>query len=318
MIEYRRFQKLMGTRFEFLVFASDESQAEHFFQLAIDEISRIEFLLTEFSNNSVTSKLNALSKGMSLQVDDEVFNLLQRCNALYKLTDGAFDISTAPLKALYNFKGEKFEFPDASSITDTLAIVGLHNIELKKENKVQFNATGLKLSFAAIGKGYAADKVREVWLENGLTSGIISASGDMRTLGTRPDRSNWVVGIANPDKPDKSLLHLSINDMAVATSGNYEQYFIKYGRLYGHTIDPRTGYPCSGIKSVSIISQSAELSDALATAVTVMGVKAGLHLIGQLNAVHAIVVDESNMVHGSKNINFVLDDTKNSGFSTAR
>jgi thiamine biosynthesis lipoprotein len=137
----------------------------------------------------------------------------------------------------------------------------------------------------------------------GVTSGIVNAAGDLVTWGTQPNGKPWTIAIADPDKSITPFSTLNISNMAIATSGNYEKYVMIGGRKYSHTIDPKTGLPVAGIKSVSIISPSAELADAMATPVMVMGVRVGLDLINQLKQIACIIIDDNNQIHCSKNIN---------------
>lgn len=182
-------------------------------------------------------------------------------------------------------------------------MVGFDKIQLNEStNEVFLPFEGMCISFAAIGKGYAADCVRKLWLKEGVTSGVISASGDLTTIGRRADGSSWKIGIADPDDRTKMSFFLPVNDSSVATSGDYEQFFLYKGVRYSHNINPLTGFPLSGTKSVSIISPNAELSDALATAVYVMGVDAGLHLINQLPDTHCLITDDNDQSFYSDNI----------------
>jgi thiamine biosynthesis lipoprotein len=160
----------------------------------------------------------------------------------------------------------------------------------------------MHIGFGAIGKGYAADRVKKLFCEKGVQSGVINASGDLTAWGMRADGQPWKTGIADPDDLSRIVLWLPVNGLSVATSGNYIQYFDHEGTRYSHNINPLTGYPVKGIKSVTIISPGAELSDALATAVTVMGVQEGIQFINQLPETHCIIIDDHNKVYQSKNL----------------
>ena len=162
----------------------------------------------------------------------------------------------------------------------------------------------MAISFASIGKGYAADRVKDMWLKKNVTSGVINASGDMCVIGSRTTNSPWKVGIADPVLPDKTLLYIPLTNASIATSGDYEQFFMHQGERYSHTLDPTSGFPVKGVKSVSLVSVSSELADALATAVFVLGVKVGLHFIQQLPGTHCIIIDAKNKLHFSKSIKF--------------
>ena len=164
----------------------------------------------------------------------------------------------------------------------------------------------MRISFAAIGKGYAADRVKSLLVNKGIQSGVINASGDLTAWGRNEDGSPWKVGIADPNDPTKIVLWIPIENASVATSGDYEQYFMRDGIRYSHTIDPKTGHPVTGIKSVTIVSPSAELSDALATAVFVMGKDVGMNFIEQLPHTHAVIIDEKNKISTSSKLNINL------------
>jgi thiamine biosynthesis lipoprotein len=301
MVKRQIHTRLMGSSFELIVVEEDEVIAGRRLEEGVAEIRRIEALLTEFSPDSQTALLNRHAGVRPVSVDPEVHELIGRCLQLSAITQGAFDISAGALKALYNFKDRQARLPDAASLSDILSVVGHRYIQLTRET-VFLSRYGMRIGFGAIGKGYAADKVRSLWKSQQVKAGVINASGDLTAWGVPPDGNPWRVGVADPRDPSRILLWLPVDDAAVATSGNYEQYFDMDGVRYSHNIDPRTGLPVKGIKSVTIVSPSAELSDALATAVTVMGVSAGLHLIDQLPEVHGIIIDDKDRLLSSKNI----------------
>ena len=304
MNEYRVATKLMGCAFELIVASTNSTEADHLLQVGIQEIKRIEEILSEFKENSIVSQINRNAGIKPIKVGDEVFSLLLRCQKIAALTQGAFDISVGPLKKKYNFKNQQFTLPPQNEITDALKLVGFTKIILDAKTKEVFLPRyGMYISFAAIGKGYAADCVKKIWIGLGVASGVISASGDLTTIGTRPNGLPWDVGIANPDQKGDVAFHIPVIDSSVATSGDYEQFFMHEGVRYSHNINPITGFPVKGIKSVSVISQSAELSDALATAVYVMGIDVGLHLVNQLPHVHSIIIDDKNRSFYSGKIN---------------
>lgn len=302
--EFRREARLMGSAFEFIVVAEKES-GEGLLNAGIREVKRIEDLLTEFSDDSQTTLLNRASGGLSVAVDPETYSLLQRCITLSRLTQGAFDITAGVLKKLYNFKGGQPAWPERRMLDATLQKVGFQHIRMLKNNRVLLEKPGMHIGFGAIGKGYAADCVKALWQKAGVENAVINASGDLTAWGVRSDGAPWKVGIADPDDPARILLWLPVDHVSVATSGDYEQFFERDGVRYSHNIDSKTGLPVSGVKSVTVISRSAELSDALATAVFVMGKEVGLHFIAQLPDTHCIVIDSGNKVHVSKNLKII-------------
>lgn len=304
--EFRRSAHLMGSAFEFIIGAPIKD-GERLLAESIAEVQRIEKLLTEFSETSETALINRSSGGDPVEVDEETFQLLKRSLGISRVTQGAFDITSGVLKKLYNFKGEKFIMPDQERINIALEKVGYLKIQLYPPNKVRLIKPGMHIAFGAIGKGYAADKVKKILVDKGVTDGVINASGDLSAWGTRQDGSSWKVAIANPIDKNNIIGWIPITNASVATSGDYEQFFMHNGKRYAHTIDPKTGLPVQGVKSVTVVSPSAELSDALATAVFTMGAEVGLHFVSQLPNTYALIVDDHNKVFTSKHINLNLN-----------
>ena len=170
------------------------------------------------------------------------------------------------------------------------------------DQTVFLSKKGMKISFGAIGKGYAADKAKELLISKQVVGGIINAAGDLTTWGTKANGQKWLVGIANPLSEERIFSWLPIVESSVATSGNYEKHFILNGIKYSHIIDPRTGYPSTGVNSVSIFAKSAETCDALATAVYILGKDKGLDLINQLGGIEVVLIDSLSQVHKSSGI----------------
>jgi FAD:protein FMN transferase len=304
-IEFRRPARLMGSAFEFIVI-DDAATAERRLQEAVDEVKRIEYMLTEFSDTSQTAKINSNAGVSPTNVGREVFNLVSRCKRIYELTQGAFDITAAPLKKLYNFKGKQFMFPTERHVADTLKLVGSDKLKTIPPDSVFLTHRQMRISFAGIGKGYAADSTKSLLQSKGVMHGVVNASGDLTAWGHRADGKPWQVGIADPNDREKIIAWIPIQNASVATSGDYEQYFNHNGKRYAHTLDPKTGYPVADIKSVTVVSPSAELSDALATAVFVMGQNAGIDFIEQLPNVHALMITTQNKLVATSHLKFKL------------
>ncbi|MDO6472602.1 FAD:protein FMN transferase [Maribacter sp. 1_MG-2023] len=300
---YKRTIKLMGSRFDITVVAKDPVEGNVFIDMAISEITRIEKLISSWDINSQTSKINRNAGIKPVQVNIELFNLIQRGIGISKLTDGAFDISYASMDKIWKFDGSMIFMPSEESIKASVVKVGYHNIILDKENHTVFlKLAGMRIGFGAIGKGYAADKAKDLLKSKGVVAGIINASGDMNTWGKQPDGKEWKVAITNPMDKNKVFALLPITKGAVVTSGNYEKYVNFNDVRYTHIIDPRSGYPATGIISVTVFAPKAELADALATSVFVMGIEVGLNRIEQLPQVECIIIDDKGNIITSKNI----------------
>ena len=294
----------MGCGFEATVVANDAQQADTFLDAAINNIRRIEALISSWDENSQTGNIN-LSAGIEpVQVDVELFNLIKRSIAISKLTDGAFDITYASMDKVWKFDGSVTQLPDSNTVKESVRKVGYQNIQLSEDNRSVFlPEKGMKIGFGAIGKGYAADHTMNLLKSLGVTSGIINASGDLRTWGQQPNGEPWQIGVKNPLNKNKVFVLLPLVNQALVTSGNYEKFITIDGKRYAHIIDPRTGYPTSGLTSVTIIASSAELADALATSVFVMGKDVGLDFVNQLKDVECVLVQDDGMVFYSDHIN---------------
>ena len=301
---HQRALKLMGNRFEISVVSTDKSWAECRIDEAVAEIQRIERLLTTFSDDSQTNQINANAGIRAVKVDREVFDLIQRSLRISVLTQGAFDITYGSIdKSLWNFDTKMTALPDPQTAKRMVQLINYQNVLLDTEGSSVFlKHQGMRIGFGGIGKGYAAEMAKRVLIKNGVESGIVNAAGDLTTWGNQPNGSPWTIGIADPDVKEYPFSYLNISDMAVATSGNYEKFVLINGKRYSHTIDPKTGLPVSGIKSVTIISPNAEIADAMATPVTVMGIRVGLNLINQMQNIACIIIDDDNKIFTSKNI----------------
>lgn len=295
----------MGNRFTISVVNEEEEWAKTQIDAAIAEISRIEKLLTTFNDDSQTNQINENAGIKPVKVDKEVFDLIQRSFRISSLTDGAFDITYGSIdKRFWNFDKEMTSLPDAETAKETVRLINYKNVILDAENQTVFlKEKGMRIGFGGIGKGYAAESAKRLLMQNGVKSGIVNAAGDLTTWGNQPNQKPWTISIADPENKHESFSSLSISGLAVATSGSYEKYAIIDGKKYSHTIDPKTGFPVSGIKSVTIICPNAELADAMATPITVLGVDAGLSLINQMQQIACIIIDDNNTIYTSNNIN---------------
>ncbi|HNG43740.1 MAG TPA: FAD:protein FMN transferase, partial [Cyclobacteriaceae bacterium] len=228
-----------------------------------------------------------------------------RAQRISELTQGAFDITYGSIdKRLWNFDTTMTALPDAETAKASVRLINFRNVVLDREHSTVFlKHTGMRIGFGGIGKGYAADCAKRVMIADGVEHGIVNAAGDLTVWGNQPNGNPWTIGIADPDSKHLPFGSVMLTDTSVATSGNYEKYVMIGGKKYSHTIDPKTGLPVSGIKSVTIIARIAELADAMATPVMVMGIKAGLNLINQMQGIACIIVDDNNHVYTSKNIN---------------
>lgn len=294
----------MGNQAEISVVATDQIWAYQCIDKGINEIKRIEQLLTTYNASSETNFINSNAGITPVKVSLETLNLIERSLRISHTTQGAFDITYGSVdKRLWNFDSTMKSLPNKEKAKEAVKLINYKNIIIDRENStIYLREKGMRIGFGGIGKGYAAEMAKQVMKADGAASGIVNASGDLATWGLQPDGSKWTIGIAHPDAKGSIFSYMAISDMAVATSGNYEKFVIIDGKKYSHTINPRTGLPVTGIKSVTIISTNAEIADAMATPVMIMGIQAGLYMINQIKDVEAIIIDDNNKLYTSNTI----------------
>jgi len=301
---FKRGMKLMGNHFEMSVVAGDETWADECIDTGVAEIQRIERLLTTYSDDSETNRINRQAGIAPVRVSQETFDIIDRSLRISRLTQGAFDITYGSVdKRLWNFDQGMTSLPDPATARRMVRLINYRNVILNKMDTTVFlKEEGMRIGFGGIGKGYAAERAKAVMRQMGSDSGIVNASGDLTVWGHQPDGKPWTIGIVNPNAAGQVFSYLEVVNMAIATSGNYEKYVMIGGRRYSHTINPRTGLPVTGVKSVTILCPNAELADAMATPVMIMGIRAGLDMINQIKDLEAIVIDDEDRIYTSKNI----------------
>jgi len=302
---HKRKVSLLGSPFEITVVAKDTIQANQYEDQAIAEVKRIENLISDWIPTTPVSQINQAAGKKAVTVPLELIELIERSIKISKLTDGAFDISYASMDRIWKFDGSMKEMPSPEAIQQSVAKVGYQKIIIDKENQtVMLKDVGMKLGLGGIGQGYIADKIKALLQSNGCVAGLVNVSGDISTWGKQPNGEQWKVGIKNPMNKNKIFATFPLEDTAVETSGSYEKYVTFNGKRYSHIIDTRTGYPATGLISVSVFAKTTELADALATGVFVMGKDAGMNLVNQLPGISCIMVDEEGKVSTSKKYRF--------------
>lgn len=288
---------LMGSVFSFTVVDVDSLLAERHIDSAILEIERIENLISEWRPHTQVSAINRNAGIAPVRVDGELFELTRRALLYSQMSEGAFDISIVALDKVWKFDGSMTEIPSEEVIRLSIAKVGYENIVLDSvEQTIFLRLTGMKIGFGSIGKGYAADKGREYLQQQGVRAGIVNASGDLATWGQQPDGKPWTVGINHPFKAHKMVKVLKMKEGAAATSGSYEKYAEIAGKRYAHIINPKTGYPSTGLTSVTVYGPSAEFANALSTSVMVLGAKKGKQLLRQFPQYQGVFISDTGKV----------------------
>ncbi|HBX62172.1 FAD:protein FMN transferase [Empedobacter sp.] len=293
---------LMGSKFKITLVDSDSISVEKNINKAIDEMIRIENLISDWKPTSQVSLVNQNAGIKAIKVDREVFDLTKRAIYFSQLTDGAFDISFAAMDKIWKFDGSMEKIPTQEEISKAIEKIGYQNIILDEENSTIFlKKAGMKIGFGSTGKGYAAQKARTFMQDLGIQAGIIDASGDMTTWGNQPNGEPWKIGITNPFNRHKMLDILSMKNAAVTTSGDYEKFILIDEVRYSHIINPKTGYPSTGLTGVTVIGTDAEMCNGFSTSIMVLGKEKGLNFINQQKDYAALLITDKGKIIRSKN-----------------
>lgn len=299
-IIFRRSLRLMGDQFEISVVGNDPSWANERIEAAVAEINRVEKLLSAFSDDSAINAINRNAGVQPVKANAEIFRLIDRAMQISALTHGAFDITY-----LTTDKDANSDIDNGgTAVKRAVNNISYKNVEINTTAQTVFlKEPGMRIGFAANGKGYAADRAKYVLQLQGVSSGVINTGGDLLTWGAQPDNEPWTVATADPSQENAPFANTAISNMAIATSVNTEKYATVIDKKIRGSFSHKKGFPVSKIKSVSIISTTAEFADAMATPVLSIGINAGLYLINQLNQMAAVIIDDHDRVYTSKNIN---------------
>jgi thiamine biosynthesis lipoprotein len=269
------------------------------------EISQLEGLLSRFIPNSDVSQINQSAGRSCVVVDSKTFEVLTRSKELASLCSGYFNVTIAPLVALWNIGKDSFTHPSNDDIQQKLSLVNYRDLILDSDTQTAGLAKiGQSLDLGAIGKGFAADQIVKIINIFGITSAYSNLGGNVVTLGSKPDGSPWHIGIQHPRQEKTLLGSVAVTNQSVVTSGDYQRFSSdSSGTLFNHIIDPTTGYPVeSGLVSVTIISDNAMTADVLSTALFVMGINRGMELLMSFPKTEAILMDTEEKVFVSKGL----------------
>lgn len=253
-----------------------------------------------FSTTNTDSELYKLNhaNGQPLTVSSETANLIQEGIHYSELSGGAFDLTIEPVSALWDFKADKPTVPSSDAIAQAVSHVDYTKVDIQ-DNTITLEDPEAGIDLGAIAKGYIADQVKTYLKKQGIKHAIINLGGNVDVIGTKPDGSKYNIGIQKPfDESGEAITSVQLKDQTVVTSGIYERYFKKNGKLYHHILDPRTGYPCeNNLYSVSIITDSSTKADALSTTCFLLGYEKGMELIQSMDGVEAIFITDDEKVH---------------------
>lgn len=293
----KRSQIIMGTIVAIELDEIEPDKAEKIITGAFNEIKIIDSVFSTYNPSGEVFKINH-STDTIVKVSPEVYSLISYALSITNLSEGAFDIGLNKLIDLWGFDNEKQELPDDKVIKKNLLSSGFNNIELKSNGYI-LKKNNAGLNFSAIAKGYGVDKAYEYLKNKGVSKAYINAGGEIRVIG-----DDWITGIQHPREDMQSIAKIKLSNQSAATSGDYEKYFILNGKRYHHILNPKTGYPSTGVQSVTIITSSCIKADALSTAVFVLGVKKGMELINSLPDTEGMIIDSAGCIHYSREFHF--------------
>lgn len=293
---------LMGSKFDITISAVDSLQAERYIDEVITEITRIENLISDWKFDSQVSEINRMAGKQAVKVDQELFDLTQRALFFSQITDGAFDISSAAMDKIWKFDGSMKQLPSKEELTKAIEKVGYQNIILNPADTTVFlKKEGMKIGFGATGKGYAADKGRNLMQQMGVKAGIVNGSGDMAVWSDDIPQKKWRIGINNPFKNNDITEVVTLCNAAITTSGDYEKFAEIASVRYSHIMNPKTGMPATGLTSVTVIGPSAETANGFSTSLMVLGRKEGLRLLKKHPEYACLMITDNGRVYRSKN-----------------
>jgi thiamine biosynthesis lipoprotein len=298
---FRRAVKLMGDTFEISVVGTDPIWASKRIDNAINEINRVEKLLSAFSDDSIINQINRSAGVKPVKVSAEIFNLVNRSIQISELTHGEFDITYYSADKHFNTFDSTDNTPHTLTASYSVNYASYQNVVLDaKATTVFLKEKEMRIGFGANSKGYAADRAKYILQMDGVSNGVINAGGDLLTWGLQPNFEPWTIATADPAQNKQPYANVDISNMAIATSVNTDKYAVINEKAT--TDKPKNGFVVSEIKSVSVFSPSAEFADAMASPVMTIGINSGLYLINQLNQMGCVIIDDHNRVYTSKDI----------------
>ena len=286
----------MASHCEVRLYADTPAAAQAAADAAIAEVRRIESKYSRYRDDSVTTAINCAAGGDAVVVDEETAGLLDFGAALHGQSDGRFDLTSGVLRRVWDFKARRV--PSAQAIEAVLPLIGWQRVEWH-ERALRLPVTGMEIDFGGIGKEYAADRAGATLIERGVQHGLVNLGGDVRVIGPAANGSPWRIAIQHPrGGPGEVLARLDVAQGALATSGDYERYFIDNGRRYCHVMDPRTGWPVDAWQSVSVVAPLAAAAGACATLAMLQSIPEGLEFLDS-QGVRYLAIDSSGRRHAA-------------------
>ena len=292
-ISHKETRMLMGTMVSVEIVGNSSEDVARITEKVWSEAARLDSVFSLYLPDSEISRINREAGRYPVPVSDEMMEVLSCAEDISRITDGAFDISVGPLMEIWGFFPErKGRVPSEEEVANSMARVGWRAIELDRSaGTIHFAKVGMEIDLGALAKGYVVDRLAELLRKEGIDNAMVNAGGDIYCLGDNPGGRNWRIGIEHPRDEGEILTVLELKNRAVATSGDYRNYFIKSRLRYSHIIDPRTGRPArSKVVEVSVMAPDCMTADGLATSMFVMGAAKGINLLKEIEDVDGVIV----------------------------
>ncbi len=292
--------RAMGSPCEFQLYTSDKNVAETACKKAHAEVTRLEKKYSRYRTDSITSIINKSSGDLSgTKVDSETALLLDYAQAVYKQSEGLFDITSGVLRRAWNFKSN--HLPTQSQIDETLELVGWQHVEWQRPHIV-LKKKGMEIDFGGYVKEYAVDAAANTLRSYGINAGLVDLGGDLKVLGPHPDNKPWQIGIRHPRDPANAIATTTLGQGAIASSGDYERFMTIDGKRYAHILNPKTGWPIEGFSAVSVIASECLIAGSCSTVAMLKGEQQGKSWLDSLKLPYISVTKEMH-VDGTTNIN---------------
>ena len=297
---FKQQQAIMGTSVSVELWADKKSQADKCSQQVMDNMHRIDQAMSPFKPDSELSRMNTSAAANPFKATSELFQLIQAANKMSQLTQGRFDITFASVGYLYDYrKGIK---PSQAQREQRVNAIDYRHIILDATSlTVHFKHPDVRIDLGGIAKGHAVDQAIAILKQCGIQHALVSAGGDSRILGDKRGQA-WMTGIRHPRQKDKFIVAIPLTNTAISTSGDYERFFIQDGVRYHHILNPASGKPAKNSRSVTVLGPDTTTTDALSTAMFVMGADQALKLVHKLPGIDAIIIDKAGRIHYSEGL----------------
>ncbi len=292
---FQRSEYIMGTIFDITAVGDDEDRLEDAAGKAFAEIKRIDELMSRYKEGSEVSLVNKNAGIVPVMVGTELIEVLREGIRISELSEGAFDVTIGPLSNLWAFDEEKKIVPSQEKIEELRKLVNYRKIKIDEAaSTVYLEDKGMMIDVGGIAKGYSLAKGVKIFEDAGIKNVIINAGGNLNLRGEKNGRP-WRIGIQDPRDESKLIGKLNITDISIATSGDYQRFFIKDGIRYHHILDPKTGYPAKGVISATVIGKSKTSMDGFSSALFILGAEKGAALMKKIGAEGIIVTDSGEI-----------------------